>query len=261
MWSGCQLQVHEKTIETITPNFWELIAPLNNYNVFFSLSSKKFVMSCSLTAAWVCVIVRQRPTHHFHCVDWRAADDTHRYLTLCRATPAERCKVNNGHIGLDNCWTCSFTPHRVHTHAETHAHTPFKYLLHISLCTCMCRVGCVCSLSMFVPVWISDTHVVKLTQWAYTSQGQVNNKQTKQLILYLWKTTLNPPSNLAPTNTYRWDINGLLCPLWPFNYSDLCTEQACRNCISISAGLLNVPVEGIVIQHADRIALPSFCVL
>lgn len=87
-------------------------------------------------------------------------------------------------------------------------------------------------------------HVVKLKEHVFASQGRVNNRQTKQRIPSLWKTTLYPPSNLAPTNTYRWDINGLLCPLWPFNYSDLCTEQACRNCISISAGLLNVPIEG-----------------
>lgn len=71
---------------------------------------------------------------------------------------------------------------------------------------------------------------------------QTTSKQ-KRRILYLWKANLYPPSNLAATNTYRWDINGLLCPLWPFNYSDLCTEQACSNCISISAGLLNVPVK------------------
>lgn len=203
----------------------------------FSPSSTKSVIICSLTTASVCAVMRQRPL--WLCC--RAADDTHRYLTLCRAAPAERCKVNNGHIGLYNCWTCTFTPQRDHTHIQAHL-----YLIHISLCTCMCHQVFMCMRShdcACVDMW-HRKHVVKIKKRMCASQGRVNNRQTKQRIPSLWKTTLYPPSNLAPTNTYRWDINGLLCPLWPFNYSDLCTEQACRNCISISAGLLNVPVEG-----------------
>ena len=91
---------------------------------FTSWLHQKYIVISNVTStsahmcASVCLYLKVKG--HLHRTYTSSRWHPQRYLTQGRGAPAEQCKVNNGHIGLDNCWTSSFTPHRVHTHADNH---------------------------------------------------------------------------------------------------------------------------------------------